>query len=243
MVPRFLQRADAIIAVSEHTRRDVTRLMGIPADRMTVIHGGVDQAFRPIEARAELERVRAEYDLPLRFVLFFGTLEPRKNLVTLLEAYAALLQEDPALAPLVVAGRKGWRYQESLRRIRDRGLTERVVLTDWVRDEDVPALLNLAQVLVFPSRYEGFGLPPLEAMACGTPVISSNAASLPEVVGDAGVLVEPLDAAALAAALRRVLQDEALRRELRAKGLRQASRFTWERAARETLAVYEGLGT
>lgn len=239
MLPKFMRRADAFIAVSENTRRDVTRLMGIPAEKITVIYEGVHPLFRPILDRAALERVRASYNLPARFILFFSTIEPRKNLLTLLDAYAALLQHEPNVPPLVVAGRKGWLYDQSLRRIRELGLTERVQLTDWIASEDVPALLNLAEVFVYPSLYEGFGLPPLEAMACGTPVISSNASSLPEVIGDAGILVAPRDVGGFALALTRVLNDDALRQGLRAKGLAQASRFTWEHAARETLAVYE----
>lgn len=239
MLPKFMQRADAIIAVSEHTRRDVTKLMGIPAEKIRVIYEGVHPSFRRIENRAGLERVRATYHLPPRFILFFSTIEPRKNLVTLLDAYAALLQQEAQTLPLVVAGRKGWLYQETLQHLHDLGLNERVQLTDWIAHDDVPALLNLADVFVYPSLYEGFGLPPLEAMACGTPVISSNASSLPEVVGDAGILVEPKDVQGLAQAITRVLQDDALRQALRAKGLAQASQFTWERAARETLAVYE----
>jgi glycosyltransferase involved in cell wall biosynthesis len=239
MLPKFMQRADAVIAVSEHTRRDVMKLMGVPGEKITVIYEGVHSSFRPVENRPELERVRALYQLPARFILFFSTIEPRKNLVTLLDAYAALLRQDSNAPPLVVAGRKGWLYQETLQHIRDLGLSERVRLTDWIANADVPALLNLAEVFVYPSLYEGFGLPPLEAMACGTPVIASNASSLPEVVGNAGILVEPRDAPGLAQALTRVLRDDALRHELRAKGLEQAARFTWERAARETLAVYE----
>ncbi|HZQ08751.1 MAG TPA: glycosyltransferase family 1 protein [Anaerolineae bacterium] len=239
MLPKFMERANAIIAVSEHTRRDVVQWLNIPAEKITVIYEGVNPAFKPIKNRDELERVRAEYQLPSRFMLFFSTLEPRKNLVTLLDAYAELLKQDADMPLLVVAGRQGWLYQATLQHIHELGLTQRVILTDWVQERDVPALLNLAEVFVYPSLYEGFGLPPLEAMACGTPVISSNAASLPEVVGDGGILFDPRDTEALTQALGRVLHDFALREELCAKGIRRASCFTWERAARETLAVYE----
>jgi glycosyltransferase involved in cell wall biosynthesis len=238
MLPQFMQRADAIVAVSECTRRDVINLMGIPAEKIRVIYEGVHPSFRPMKQRDELERVRVKYHLPARFILFFSTIEPRKNLVTLLDAYAALLQQDANTPPLVVAGRKGWLYQTTLQHIQTLGLQERVHLTDWIAHDDVPALLNLAEVFVYPSLYEGFGLPPLEAMACGAPVISSNASSLPEVVGDAGILVEPRDTAQLAQAMARVLNDDALRHAMHAKGVIQAARFTWERAARETLAVY-----
>ncbi len=241
MLPKFMQRADAVIAVSEHTRRDVCKLMNVPFEKIHVIYEGVHPSFRPIADRATLERVRAQYRLPERFILFFSTIEPRKNLVTLLDAYAALRSQNADLAPLVVAGRKGWLYQETLRHIQTLGLDARVHLTDWIAGDDVPALLNLADVFVYPSLYEGFGLPPLEALACGTPVICSNASSLPEVVGDAGILFEPRDTAALTRALARVVSDDALRQKLRAQGPRQAAPFTWERAARETLAVYEAV--
>ncbi len=238
MLPRFMRRADAIIAVSENTRRDVTRLMQIPADKITVIYEGVNPSFRPVRDAAELVRVRERYRLPGRYVLYLGTIEPRKNLVTLLEAYRALLAREKDMPDLVIAGRKGWLYQPVFDRVRELGLAPRVRFTDWIASDDAPALLSAADVFVFPSLYEGFGLPPLEAMACGTPVICSNASSLPEVVGEAGVLFDPQDPGALAGALARVLADESLRAELRERGLAQAARFSWERAARETLAVY-----
>lgn len=238
MLPKFMRRADAIIAVSENTRRDVVRLMDIPAEKISVIYEAANPSFRPIESRAELQAVRATYKLPARFILFFSTIEPRKNLVTLFDAYAELLRRDADAPPLVVMGRKGWLYEETLQHIHALGLTQRVILTDWVKSQDVPAVINLADLFVFPSLYEGFGLTPLEAMACGTPVISSNASSLPEVVGDAGILIEPRDVAGFANAMERVLHDAELRQDLSARGSRQASQFSWERAARETLALY-----
>lgn len=239
MLPKFMQRADAVIAVSENTRRDVARLMKIPQEKITVIYEGVSPLFRPVNDPETRERVRKAYNLPPRYLLFFSTIEPRKNLVTLLDAYAELMKQDSDLPPLVVMGRRGWLYEATLQRIQDLGLTERVILTDWVASEDVPVVLSMAEVFVFPSLYEGFGLTPLEAMACGAPVISSNASSLPEVIGDAGILVEPRDTAGFANAITRVLNDADIARSLRAKGLEQASKFTWERAARETLALYE----
>lgn len=239
MLPKFLERADAVIAVSENTKRDVVRWTDIPAEKISVIYEGVNPHFHIIESRVALERVRAAYKLPSRFILFFSTIEPRKNLITLLDAYAELLKRDQNVVPLVVMGRKGWLYEKTLKHIDTLGLSQRVVLTDWVEGADVPGVINLADVFVFPSLYEGFGLTPLEAMACGTPVISSNASSLPEVVGEAGILVEPRDVGGFADAITRVLRDDALRQDLRARGLKQASRFGWQRAARETLAVYE----
>lgn len=239
MLPRFMQRADAIIAVSQNTSRDAARWMRIPQEKITVIYEGVERAFRPLDDSATLAPVRAKYHLPPRFVLYLGTIEPRKNLATLLSAYHGLLGREPASPDLVIAGRKGWMYQPVFDRVRALGLEGRVHFTGYVSDADIPALLNAALVFVFLSLYEGFGLPPLEAMACGVPVICSNASSLPEVVGEGGILLEPRDVGAWVEAMARVLNDEHLRRELRNRGIAQASKFSWERAARETLAVYE----
>lgn len=242
MLPRFMQRADAIIAVSENTLRDASRLMGIPSEKMTVVYEGVNPAFRPNEDSTELARVRSHYDLPARFILLFGTIEPRKNVLTLLDAYAALLNQCENAPSLVLAGRKGWLYQPVFDRVRELGLESHVKFTDWIAEADLPALINLAELFVYPSLYEGFGLPPLEAMACGTPVLCSNASSLPEVVGDGGWLIDPHDPAAWTQALIRTLSDDALRDDLRARGLAQAQKFTWERAARETREVYRRVG-
>ncbi len=237
MVPRFAQRASAIIAISENTRRDLAQRMQIPPEKVTVTYLGVNPVFRPMDDAVGLARVRQKYHLPARFILYFGTVEPRKNLLTLLDAYRALLARDDALPDLVIAGRKGWLHQPVLQRVRELGLDARVQFTEWVDENDAPALMNAASVFVYPSLYEGFGLPPLEAMACGTPVVCSNASSLPEVVGDGGILVEPRDAGALAGAVERVLADQPLRADLRARGLAQARKFSWERTARETLAA------
>ena len=239
MLPRFLRRADAVIAVSENTRRDAARLMKVPAEKMTVIYEGVNPAYQPIQAAGALAAVRAKYQLPERFVLFFSTIEPRKNLLMLLEAYGALLAQSPAAPDLVVAGRRGWLFQPVFERVRALGLEQRVHFTDWIAEADAPALINAAEAFVYPSLYEGFGLPPLEAMACGVPVVCSNASSLPEVVGQAGLLLPPQDTAAWTSALERVLSDAALRQDLRGRGPAQARQFTWEATARQTLAVYE----
>jgi glycosyltransferase involved in cell wall biosynthesis len=189
-----------------------------------------------------LAAVRAKYHLPERFILFVGTIEPRKNLVTLLEAFAALRSggRHPGLG-LVIAGGKGWLYGEFFERLRTLGLEKTVILTGYVPEADLPALLNSAEVFAFPSSFEGFGLPPLEAMACGVPVVCSNATSLPEVVGEAGLLVPPDDAASWTEALGRLLDDAELRGELRARGLARARLYTWEAAAQKTLAVYEAV--
>jgi glycosyltransferase involved in cell wall biosynthesis len=236
-LPFSVRFAGRIIADSEHTRRDLERLLGVPPQRITVIPLAADERFQPVSDPGVLAAARARYDLPSPFVLYVGTLEPRKGLDTLLDAFAALAGEFPHA--LVIAGKRGWYTEPLFRRVERLGLGRRVRFTGYVADEALPALYSLADLFVFPSRYEGFGLPPLEAMACGVPVISSHAASLPEVVGDAGVLVPPGDPQALAAAMREVLTDEARRAEMRARGLARARCFSWEETARRTVKVYE----
>ncbi len=236
MMPRFLRAADAVIAVSECTKRDAVRAYGIPEEKITVIYEGVSPRFRPADPAA-IAAVRQKYGLPEHFILYVGTIEPRKNLTALLEAFANL-QSAIGNLHLVFVGKKGWLYEGFFRRLRELGLEERVHFTGYVPDEDLPVLYSAADLFVFPSLYEGFGLPVLEAMACGVPVVCSNTSSLPEVAGDAALLVDPTDVRALAAAMERALTDQALRATLRARGLERARRFTWEEAARRTLEVY-----
>jgi glycosyltransferase involved in cell wall biosynthesis len=242
MMPRFLARADAVIAISEFTRRDAERIYGVRPERLHVIPEGVEARFRPIDDTEVLGQVRARWRLPEHFILCVGTIEPRKNLLTLIEAYAALLGRGEAQdVGLVIAGGKGWLYTEFYDRLRALGLEGRATLTGYVPDDDLPALINCAQVFAFPSVFEGFGLPPLEAMACGVPVVCSNASSLPEVVGEAGLLLDPRDTGAWVEGLRRLLVDGALRARLRAQGLARAAGFTWDAAARQTQAVYQAV--
>lgn len=229
-----VRRARRVIAVSQSTKDDLVKHYGLPATRVDVVYHGVDEAFCPLPAE-EVATFRARQGLPERFLLFVGTLEPRKNVVRLVEAYAILPQTSP---PLVLVGGKGWFYEQVFRRVEELGLASRVHFAGYVPAADLPAWYNAAEVLVYPSLYEGFGLPLLEAMACGTPVISSTASSLPEVVGDAGLLVDPVDVEGLAAAMERVLRDASARERMRAAGLHRAQRFTWEDAARQTVASY-----
>ena len=237
MVPRFLRAANAVIADSECTKGDATRLYGIDEAKIKVIYPGVKARFHPADSET-IEAARARYSLPERFILFVGTIEPRKNLNTLLEAYQALRSRGSNFN-LVIVGKTGWLYESLFRRLRELGVEGEVAFPGFIPDVDLPALYSAADLFVFPSLYEGFGLPPLEAMACGTPVIVSDTSSLPEVVGDAGLLVDPYDVKGLAIAIERVLTDAQLQTEMRTKGLERAKQFTWEKAARETLAVYE----
>ncbi len=200
---------------------------------------GVNPRFRPAD-QGEIDAVRRKYELPDQFVLFVGTIEPRKNLVNLLEALAALKREGHG-AKLVVAGRKGWLSADFDARLRSLGLESDVTFPGFVPDEDLPAVYSAATVFAFPSWYEGFGIPILEAMACGTPVVCSNTSSLPEVVGDAALMVAPDDVRALKEALGRVLSDPELRGRFTAHGIVRAAPFTWQRTAEQTAAVYRAV--
>jgi glycosyltransferase involved in cell wall biosynthesis len=237
MMPRFLHAADAVIAVSECSQRDAVRLYGTPAEKIHVIPEGVDARFKPV-SQQQVDRVRARYHLPEQFILSVGTIEPRKNLPILFEVLASRREQGFAPWPLVIAGKPGWLYEPILACVTELGLQDLVRLTGFFPDDDLPALYNAAALLAMPSRYEGFGLPVLEAMACGTPVVCSNTSSLPEVAGEAALLASPDDARVWADAIACVMSDEALRSQLRQRGYTQAARFSWEQAARRTADLY-----
>ncbi len=241
-VPRAVRRADHVIADSHNTRRDLIELLGAASDKITVIHSGVEPRFRPMTAAANgeaLAAVRRKYALPEQFILSVGTLQPRKNFARLVDAFGALNSQFAIRNfDLVIGGGRGWLYEQVFERVKALGLEKKVHFLGFADDSDLPMLYNLADLFVFPSLYEGFGLPPLEAMACGVPVVCSEASSLPEVVGDAALTVDPLDVAGLAEAMRRAIEDETLPASLAARGLAQAARFTWSKAAEELLKVY-----
>jgi glycosyltransferase involved in cell wall biosynthesis len=236
-----IERADAILAISEHTRQDLVERMGASPSRVVVTPLAHDSSLRRVTDPARLDEVRRRYGLPERFILFVGTLEPRKNIARLIEAYAALPGTVRRQTGLVIAGGKGWLSDTMRDEVTRRGLGDCVRFIGYVRPEDIAALYSLAAVFAYPSLYEGFGLPVLEAMACGTPVLTSNLSSLPEVAGDAAFLVSPTDRGAIADGLHQLLDDAALAATLTARGLEWSARFSWDRCARETLAVYESL--
>jgi len=233
--------ARIILASSEATRRDLIELLGVPPDRIRVVHLGCDAAFRPLPADGARTHVRDRYGLAEPYLLHVGTLEPRKNLARLIRAYGRLCAARRDAPALLLVGERGWQYEGLFRLVEELKLGARVRFTARVPSADLPALYGAAAAFVYPSLYEGFGLPPLEAMACGTPVVCSNAAALPEVTGDAALLVDPYDEDALAAALEQVLDDSALRASLRARALDRARYFTWERCARATLTAYDDI--
>jgi len=229
------RRAARILTVSEHTRREVIGLLGVPPERVVVTYDAARAHFQPPDPAA-LEAFRVRRGLPEHYLLYVGTLEPRKNLTTLLDAYSQVARVSQV--PLLVGGGKGWLYRPVFERLEALGLRDRVHFVGYLEEEELPLWYAAATVFVFPSLYEGFGMPPLEAMACGTPVVTSDRSSLPEVVGEAGVMVSPTDADALAAALLQVLRDADLRADLRERGLRQARQFSWRTTAERTLAAY-----
>ncbi|MDW8396007.1 MAG: glycosyltransferase family 1 protein [Anaerolineae bacterium] len=247
IVPDSVRRATHVIADSAATARDLETLYGTPAHKISVVYSGVDQRFSPYRDTLYMQRRRSYVlrrygigDQP--FVLTVGTLQRRKNHLRLVQAFARVCHSwrCPEVQ-LVIAGGKGWLYDEVLEAVHQLGLRERVRFVGYVEDDDLPHLYRAASVFAFPSLYEGFGLPPLEAMASGVPVVASNVSSLPEVVGDAGALVDPLDVSALAEALEQALCDEAWRARCMARGLERAAHFTWQRAAEQVLGLYESV--
>ena len=233
------RRATRVLTDSHASRRDIIEHLGIPAERVQTIHLAAEARFHPVDAPDELARVRKKYDLPADFLLYLGGFDVRKNVPGILRAFA---QIDHPQVRLVIAGKLPARDTAFLpdpRRIAgELGIVDRVRFTQWVDEADKPAMMSSAIAFVFPSHYEGFGLPPLEAMSCGTPVIVSDRGSLPEIAGDGGLCVTPDDPGAIAAAMDRLITEPSLRERLRAAGLAQARRFDWERCARETSAAY-----
>jgi alpha-1,3-rhamnosyl/mannosyltransferase len=226
--------AQRVISVSQATAHDLADLLGLSVEKTVTIAEAAAPAFQPASP-FEVEEIRARFDLPERYVLYLGSNKPHKNLARLVEAWARV---QPQSMPLVIAGVWDERYPEPRRRAEELELDEEVLFLGPLAEPYLPALYTGATAFVFPSEYEGFGLPVLEAMACGTPVACSDVSSLPEVAGDAALKLDPVDVDSIAGAIQRLLSDPDLRADLRERGLRQAASFTWERTAHETLALY-----
>ena len=228
-----VRRATHIIATSKHTRDDLVQYLGIPEEKITVIYNGSDcRVFKPLNGEGEL--------LDGRFILYVGSERPRKNLGRLFEAFAELRPEFDSLKLVKVGpvGRSRSYRQDTLRKLNCLAIMDDVVFVDYVPENDLAGYYKSAELLAYPSLYEGFGLPPLEAMCSGCPVVTSNTSSLPEVVGEAGIMVIPTDTGGWVEAMRRVLTDNQLRNEMVAKGLEQSKKFSWDRTAQQTLEVY-----
>ncbi len=243
-VRRTAQRAARIATVSEFSRQDIIRTYQIAPEKVVVTWNGIEARFTPHspsdnEGAKQAVDVRRRYGISKEFLLAVGSLQPRKNLVRLLRAYSRLRSTHPDFThQLVIAGRKLWLAEEILAEIARQPWAGDVIVTGYVPDEELPAFYRAASALVYPSLFEGFGLPPLEAMACGTPVITSNTSSLPEVVGEAALLIDPYSETELAAAMLRIIADQPLRAQLQASGLKRAGLFTWRATAEKTLQLY-----
>jgi glycosyltransferase involved in cell wall biosynthesis len=226
--------------VSHHAKQDIVAGLHVPPEKVHVIYEAAASQYRLITNAAELERVRSRYELKRPFALYVGTIEPRKNLTRLVTAFAQARRQCPDLE-LVLVGQLGWKYTALLKAIEELNLGPALRRLGYVPNEDLPALYNLARLLAFPSLYEGFGLPVIEAMACGTPVLTSNGSSLAEIATGAAWLIDPHDVQAIADGLTRLAIDNELHAQLREAGLARAAQFSWQRAAEETVQVYDAV--
>jgi glycosyltransferase involved in cell wall biosynthesis len=229
------RRADHLIAISQHTKRDLVACYGIDPAKISVVYPGRDERFQPQSAQAVAD-FRAQHGLPEKYVLYLGTIEPRKNLSTLINAFAKLGLPG---VKLVCAGGRGWMYQDVFQTVEELHLQREVIFPGFVPVAELPLWYAASVCFVYPSSYEGFGMPVLEALSCGVPVVTTNASALPEVVGTAGLLVPPADSDALAEALRQVLTDQPLAEQLRLAGPQQAARFDWAQAGQDTVQAYQ----
>ena len=230
-----VKRADRVVAISQSTKRDLMDILRVPEEKVIVIYNGVGAEFQPVIDPVECLKVREKYRLPERYILFVGTFSPRKNLGRLIKAFGLLRRETNLPHKLVIAGEKGWKYREDLQWVKDLGLEDQIVFPGFIDSADLPVVYSMADVLAYPSLYEGFGLPPVEAMACGTPVVVSNTSSLPEVVGEAGIFVDPYNIEDIGAGLSSVLSDLVIQKRLIKLGRDRARMFSWESAASQLM--------
>ena len=235
-----VKRSDRLITISQDAKNEIISYFGVNPDKISIVYPGFDSSlFKPEPDSEKIRRTLRKYGIEGPYLLYIGTLEPKKNITRLIEAFCRLKKDRGIDHKLVIAGKRAWKDSEIFDKIRRSGCESNIVFTGYVPQGELPTLINGADVFVFPSLHEGFGMPPLEAMACGTPVIVSNTSSLPEVVGDAAVTIDPYSTDAIADAIYRVSSDKDLRAQMRAKGLERARLFSWEKTARQTLQVLE----
>ena len=238
LLRRVVERADRIISVSHNTKEDLRQVLGVDPDKVSVVYEAAKPVFQPVSDQGLLDYTSRKYGIDGPFLYHVGNIEPRKNLVRLIKAFLRAKPRLGRATRLVITGQKGWLTSKLYREFSTLELGEDVIFTGYVPHEDLPLLMNAAHAFVFPSLYEGFGLPVLEAMSCGTPVVTSNISSLPEIVGDAAVLVDPQSEESIAQGIIQVVEDTGLHDDLSVRGLKRAKTFSWDRAARETLEVY-----
>lgn len=239
---KSMKRADAVVTDSEFSRSEIIKYFPQYRDKVEVVPCGVDcDMFKPIQDRSIIEKVKANHNIKGKYFLYLGTLEPRKNLTRLVKAYEILSRRKEDCPLLVLAGGKGWLYDEIFEEVNKSGLGDKVIFTQYIPGEEICPLMNGAEAFVFPSLYEGFGMPPLEAMACGTPVIVSGSASLPEVVGDCGLIVDAYSEESIADAMGKIADNEELRKQLSEKGIIRAREFSWKKSAEKLYTIYERL--
>lgn len=237
-VPYSIKKADQIIADSIQTKADIIEYFTIPEDKINVVYLAADSKFKK-ESQEKIEIVKVKYKLPIKYLLYLGTLEPKKNITTLIDVYNQLKQKYSIEEKLVIVGTKGWKFNPIFEKIKDLHLENDVIFTGYVDDEDLPSIYSGASVFTFPSIYEGFGIPLLEAMQCEIPVVASNTSCIPEVVEDAGLLIDPYDINKWVEAIYQILINHELRMNLVQKGIEQSNKFSWEKVANETLEVYK----
>lgn len=239
IVKRSCRRADRIVTVSAFSKKEIIKYLQLPEEKIAVVPCGVDHSmYHPGYTKQQIQHVLDKYGIRQPYFLYLGTIEPRKNLQRLIGAYARLQRKNKEVPQLVLAGKKGWRCDGIYEKVRRLNLGSQVLFTGYVSQADSPLLMCGAKAFLFPSLYEGFGMPPLEAMACGTPVIVSDASSLPEVAGDAGILVDPYKEDSICHAMEKILKDEEYGRQAAVRGLQRASCYTWEKSARILMDVY-----
>ena len=238
-IRRSAQAAQHILTDSTYSRDDILRTYKLSPERVTATPLAASAKFKPVEDFNEIERVRRRYGIVGDYILTVGSIQPRKNLPRLIRAFAALCRESNIYPTLVVVGKRGWLYEETLEAADNSQVKEQILFTDYVPESDLPALYTGATCFVYPSYFEGFGIPPLEAMRCGTPTITGDRTCFPEIIGDGGLMVDPFDERAIRDAVLKVFSNSSLRDELRKKGIERANLFDWKETARQTLRVYE----
>ncbi len=238
MIPRALKTADKVITISENTKEDILRMTKIPSEKVKTIYLGVDQQFSP-QTKEFCKKIGEKYHITTPYILFVGMLEPRKNIIGLLHAYMQVKEKKGH--DLVLVGKKGWKYEKIFETVKELGLQNSVHFLGYVSDEELPALYSAATCFVYPSFYEGFGIPVLEAMACGCPVITSNNSSMKEIAGNAAILIDPINKEAIKDAINRVLSDKKEQQQRRKAGLLRVKKFRWDTMAKETRELYASL--